>query len=574
LFTEKLDLGYSSFVRNESDLEEMKKSLEEEPRIPRFRFDFVIGNPPYVSYNECAGQGLLFFDLIKEKKIRLNDVYGMNLHSVPKHSKKYRPNPNLYAFFIALGLALLKDSGKLCYIIPQTILTAGDLDVLRYHLSKFTTLEKIITFSGKMFMGRGIKQNKPVATSSLILVLNCNAPGELHQVEIIHYKDPDDDIAVCLENILRGKKIIKKAVLQSKLRQNIANWNFITKDKKIIDLLDKYKSCSKDIEIYYNHILAKQSLKSQFFFDSGYSIDDKKILQSPPDRDFYFYPKLNSKYWTIKGNRGFWPNDRSPKSNYFIKLRQANQGYSLLDSTYKIIWSYANPKRFYFTNKQVIWPRNQICAIGSEDKLELYYLLALLNSTLNSTILINLLKSENEKNLQISTSSIKEFVRVPKINRFNKNIKEEIIICTGQLLQLEDYKLSDLVDFSKVMVQKFDDCVVEKKNLVLIKDDKRIELRIEANFKLVQRMISNITGNGLFADSDKISLSTLKNLIALDYAKQEALKNYIDDLVFALYFNVKLSGIGFKKVDRIKAVCEKNEFYKISNNKTLGETKY
>ena len=46
----------------------------------------------------------------------MNDIYGMNLHSIPTDKKKYAPNPNLYAYFIALGLALLKDNGKLWFI--------------------------------------------------------------------------------------------------------------------------------------------------------------------------------------------------------------------------------------------------------------------------------------------------------------------------------------------------------------------------------------------------------------------------------------------------------------------------
>ena len=110
---DELDLGYKSYVREEDDLEEMKRSLEEHPKISRRRFDYVIGNPPYVSYNECSKQSLLTFELIKKGKVQLSNIYGVNLHSIPNNPKKYAPKPNLYAFFIALGLALLKDNGKL-----------------------------------------------------------------------------------------------------------------------------------------------------------------------------------------------------------------------------------------------------------------------------------------------------------------------------------------------------------------------------------------------------------------------------------------------------------------------------
>jgi len=71
LFKEKLDLGYASYVRDEDDLKEMKDSLETRPRCPRRRFDFVIANPPYVSYNECCKQGVLIFELMKNGKAKL-----------------------------------------------------------------------------------------------------------------------------------------------------------------------------------------------------------------------------------------------------------------------------------------------------------------------------------------------------------------------------------------------------------------------------------------------------------------------------------------------------------------------
>ena len=56
-------------------------------------------------------------------------------------------------------------------------------------------------------------------------------------------------------------------------------------------------------------------------------------------------------------------------------------------------------------------------------------------------------------------------------------------------------------------------------------------------------------------------LSELKYLIALDKNLQESLKDYIDDLVFALYFNVPVKKIGFNQAGRIKELCRQNEFF-------------
>lgn len=62
-YTKVQDLGYQSHMRDTNDLHSLKQSLAHTTKIVRKRFDYVIGNPPYISYNECASQKLLFFDL-------------------------------------------------------------------------------------------------------------------------------------------------------------------------------------------------------------------------------------------------------------------------------------------------------------------------------------------------------------------------------------------------------------------------------------------------------------------------------------------------------------------------------
>jgi len=560
-------LEYKSYVREESDLEEMKKSLEKTPKIPRCRFDYVIGNPPYVGYNECSKQKVPIFELIKQKEEKLNNIYSVNLHSTPNKPKKYRPNPNLYAFFIALGIKLLKDKGKLCYIIPQTILTAGDLDVIRYHLAKFTTIEKIIIFSGKMFIGRGLRQNKRVATSSLIFVLNRKMPEPLHKIEIINYKNPNDNIEKTLQNILDGKNISKNKTLQEKLLNNVANWNFVKQSRKFLDFYIKYNEITENISIYYEHSLANYRFNNKFFFDSGYSIDERRLLKERPSQEYYYYPKLNNNFWTLKDYRGFWPNIRSGISPLIIKLRQANQGYNLLDSKYKIIWSYANPSRFHFTDLPVIWARNQICAIGSENKEEILYLFALLNSSIISSVLNFNLKSEHEKNLLISTTSIKEFVRVPKINKGNQYIKDEIIKCAEDLLNLEGKILSNFVDFSNIMVQKYDSVSVKDCHLVLKWNNEVTKLDIRENLNLIKKVIyEKYNKKGLISDKQSINLSELKDLLVIDYEKQNQIKEYIDDLVFVLYFNISIKNLGLNKAIEIKSKLLTNKYYNLIKN--------
>lgn len=549
--TKKLDLGYQSYVRDEGDLTEMKESM----RPPRRRFDFVIGNPPYISFKECSKQKILFFELMKQKKIKLSDIYGMNLHSIPQNPKRYAPNPNLYAFFIALGIALLKDNGRLCYIIPQTILTAGDLDVLRYHLSNFTTIEKIIAFSQKMFISRGLKQDKSVATSSLIFVLRREVPNITHLVEVCRYKGLGDSVDQCLKNISQNKKVSKKKISQKKLQQNIANWNFILKDKLFLDFFDEYKGKGEGISVYYDHLLAENKFKTRFYFDRGLKYPKDKIGRKI-DKDGYFI--------AINDKHGF----KSISSDKFITrdlldFPFGSQGEEVYKKKYKIVWSYINYDHFRFSQDKIMIDYNNVI-ISSDSKKEMLYLLSLFNSSLIENIFTNLLKNENEKDVLIGIKTIKEFVRIPKITEENQFIKDEIIKKTEEMLALEDIALVDLVDFSGVMMQKFDEMQVINNDLVLVKGGKQIKCKVKKDKKLVDKTIKDISENKKLFKDKQIILSELKSLPAVDFKKQAEIKDYIDDLVFALYFNVPVKKVGLGKAREIKQECEKNKFYKLT----------
>ncbi len=270
-FGKLVEPQYSSYVRDEQDLMEMKQSMAS---FPRRRFDYVVANPPYVSYNESSKQHIPVFEQLKKGKVKLNNIYGVNLHSTPGNPKRYRPNPNLYAFFVALGLALLKDNAKLCYIIPQTFLVNADFDVLRYHLSKSVTLEKILTFSGKMFLGRGLKQNKPIPTSSLIFVASRRPPIPGHVVEIVNYQGKDGQIQDTFANISKGINTVTKTIPQETLLDNISNWNFIKLNPRQLGFYEIYKHNSEDFSSYFQHSIARTRFSDTFTLG--------KVSKQPP----------------------------------------------------------------------------------------------------------------------------------------------------------------------------------------------------------------------------------------------------------------------------------------------------
>lgn len=566
MFTENLDLGYSSYMRDESDLEEMKKSIENLPECPRRRFDYVIGNPPYISYNECSKQGVMIVKLIQQKKASMGDIYGVNLNTVPGRIKAYSPKPNLYAFFIALGLALLKDNGKLCYIIPQTLLSANDLDVLRYHLSKYTTIEKIISFNNALFTGRGLRQKNIVTTSSMIIVLRKQAPSDLdNYVEILEYKGVDEEINSTFTNISNNKKTTKRKIKQHDLFVNLINWNFIKQDPSYLNFYKQYKNNSEDIPYFRS----KLKTEDDFSFDGGVIIDTRYTTKSFPGDCFEVFDYKNNdwKLYSITKSELFYPTT-SP-----IKFPEGSQGINTFRKKYKIIWRTRFANIFQFTDRDILLINNQSLLVSSNSEEELLFFFALLNSPINKLILEKNQRQENERNYLIPLRAIKFYIRIPNISVTNNYLKQVVVDLCKKLLNTENYHLVDFIDFSDILKQKFDKARVDENNLILETDGEEIELPIKKNTQLVKKVIrENFIQKGLEFESSVITLSDLMSLPIIDFERQKEIKDFIDDLVFCLYFNLDIPKDKISDADFVKTLCLKSKFYE-QVNKDSSESK-
>ena len=164
----------------------------------------------------------------------------------------------------------------------------------------------------------------------------------------------------------------------------------------------------------------------------------------------------------------------------------------------------------------------------------------------------------------VSTSSIKQYVRVPQITPKNKHIKKEIIERTEQMLALEEETLSDFVDFSGILVQKLDDVQIDGNIVVLSYDNRKIELQIKGDTILVATAIAEqFETPGFKLEKRQISLPELRNLQVIDFEKQAKLKDYIDDLVFALYFSIPLKEVSLEKSHQIHEACSTSKYYQL-----------
>ena len=402
------------------------------------QYDFVLGNPPNLSYNECCKQGIEVFTQLKAKKVSLNNIYGVNLHSVPNNPKKYAPKPNLYAFFVAQALHLLKPQGVMCYLIPQTLLTAADLDTLRHHLARHTQIQKLLTFSDKVFAERGKNADQTVLTSSMILVVKKGLPDPNHQVQIAQME---------WEGRQTLRTIISQQLPQQQLLDKYENWNFVTQPPTLQKFCADYEQNSQPMVVYYDHLLAEQQWGSRFYFDPGYMIDYR--LAKPAGK--FKIPRLGMGY-QLTENYGYWHafSDQAKDPNY-IRLRQSSQGYGLLHTQHKIVWAYNSPQRFYYIAGNDVLVRFQEFAIGSNDETEILYLFGLLNSLVTRTVLDFYLKNKHEKDMLVGITALKKYVRVPIINTPEKiAAKEQLIAQVKQLFAAEQQQQSTEVVLSAI----------------------------------------------------------------------------------------------------------------------------
>lgn len=112
-------------------------------------FDKIIGNPPYGAWQEMS------------KRALLKNKYGTDAYV-----------KETYTLFITRCLSLLKDGGKLSFIIPDTFLYLHNHESIRKALLTDTKIEEILLFPSKLFPGVSFGYSK---LSIITLIKNKNS---------------------------------------------------------------------------------------------------------------------------------------------------------------------------------------------------------------------------------------------------------------------------------------------------------------------------------------------------------------------------------------------------------------
>ncbi|MBV6403649.1 MAG: N-6 DNA methylase [Flavobacteriales bacterium] len=120
-------------------------------------FDAVIGNPPYVRSQFLNEEAKRYF---------------------ARHYEPVRYQPDTFALFMVKGIRLLRDGGRMGFIVPNGILTNTFYGALRHHILTQTALDTVVDLKD------GVFSNAAVDTSIFILAKQGLPVPKSHRVHI------------------------------------------------------------------------------------------------------------------------------------------------------------------------------------------------------------------------------------------------------------------------------------------------------------------------------------------------------------------------------------------------------
>lgn len=168
------------------------------------KFDLIIGNPPYIRYQ--------YFD--KEQQRCASDIFK-------KANLKYSKLTNAWVSFVVGSSLLLKESGKIGFVLPAEILQVGYAQPLREFLAHFYNKVNIVSFEKLVF---------PHIQQEVVLLLCEKNNSNTHLIEHLELRDADD---------LKTLDLFKLKSPKKKIDFKSNKWTFYFLEQEEIDFLEK-----------------------------------------------------------------------------------------------------------------------------------------------------------------------------------------------------------------------------------------------------------------------------------------------------------------------------------------------
>ncbi|WP_113923566.1 Eco57I restriction-modification methylase domain-containing protein [Cognataquiflexum aquatile] len=167
------------------------------------RFDLIVGNPPYIRYQ--------FFD--RQQQIEANDIFI-------KAGLKYSKLTNAWVSFVVGSSLLLKETGKIGFVLPAEILQVSFAKQLRTFIAQFYNKINIISFEKLVF---------PDIQQEVVLLLCEKNNSKEHNIEHIELKDASELQKLDVSRLKSPKKKID-------FKSN--KWTFYFLEQEEIDFLE------------------------------------------------------------------------------------------------------------------------------------------------------------------------------------------------------------------------------------------------------------------------------------------------------------------------------------------------
>jgi len=168
------------------------------------RFDLIIGNPPYIRYQ--------YFD--KEQQDSASKIFD-------KANLKYSKLTNAWVSFVVGSSLLLKEEGKIGFVLPAEILQVTYAQTLREFLGHYYNKINIVSFEKLVF---------PNIQQEVVLLLCEKNKSKTHLIEHIELKDAEELDKVNVTQFNSPKK---------KIDFTSNKWTFYFLEQNEINFLEK-----------------------------------------------------------------------------------------------------------------------------------------------------------------------------------------------------------------------------------------------------------------------------------------------------------------------------------------------
>lgn len=196
------------------------------------KFDLVVGNPPYIRYQ--------YFD--KDQQAEADKIFI-------RAKLKYSKLTNAWVSFVVGSSLLLKETGKIGFVIPAELLQVSYAKQLREFLAKFYNKINIISFKKLVF---------PDIQQEVVLLLCEKNGSNSHLIEHLELQDASD---LSTLNVNKLKSPSKKIDSQA------SKWTYYFLEQEEIDFLDKLKLNKKlnTIKKFARNEVGITTGKNEFF---------------------------------------------------------------------------------------------------------------------------------------------------------------------------------------------------------------------------------------------------------------------------------------------------------------------